>query len=160
MHLHSEVLGFGGLHHRNLGETQSITAQNIMFCFICFKNRSRTTIWVQTPSRFLLFSIGLLKVSLPHLIQQPRFTFPVATLQSNHFCSAEVTILFSCSDVTVLVVFKLLSQVRLLQPHGQRRLAGHSAWDSPDKNTGVGCYFLLQGIFPTQELNPDFLHYR
>ena len=25
---------------------------------------------------------------------------------------------------------------------------------SPSKNTGVGCYFLLQGIFPTQGLNP------
>ena len=27
-------------------------------------------------------------------------------------------------------------------------------WDSPGKNTGVGCHFLLQGIFPTQGLNP------
>ena len=26
-------------------------------------------------------------------------------------------------------------------------------WDSPDKNTGVGCHALLQGIFPTQGLN-------
>ena len=26
--------------------------------------------------------------------------------------------------------------------------------DSPGKNTGVGCLALLQGIFPTQELNP------
>ena len=26
-------------------------------------------------------------------------------------------------------------------------------WDSPGKNTGVGCHFLLQGIFLTQELN-------
>ena len=25
------------------------------------------------------------------------------------------------------------------------------------KHTGVGCYFLLQGIFPTQGLNPHFL---
>ena len=25
--------------------------------------------------------------------------------------------------------------------------------DSPGKNNGVGCYTLLQGIFPTQELN-------
>ena len=25
--------------------------------------------------------------------------------------------------------------------------------DSPGKNTGVGCHALLQGIFPTQELN-------
>ena len=24
-------------------------------------------------------------------------------------------------------------------------------WDSPGKNIGVGCYALLQGIFPTQE---------
>ena len=27
------------------------------------------------------------------------------------------------------------------------------SWDSPGKKTGVGCYTLLQGIFPTQELN-------
>ena len=26
-------------------------------------------------------------------------------------------------------------------------------WDFPGKNTGVGCYFLLQGIFLTQGLN-------
>ena len=29
-----------------------------------------------------------------------------------------------------------------------------SPWDSPDKNTGVGCHAILQGIFPTQGLNP------
>ena len=27
-------------------------------------------------------------------------------------------------------------------------------WDSPGKITGVGCHALLQGIFPTQGLNP------
>ena len=30
-------------------------------------------------------------------------------------------------------------------------------WDSPGKSTGVGCHSLLQGIFPTQELNPGLL---
>ena len=29
---------------------------------------------------------------------------------------------------------------------------------SPGKNTGVGCHFLLQGIFLTQGLNPGLLH--
>ena len=29
--------------------------------------------------------------------------------------------------------------------------------DSPGKNTGVGCHVLLQGIFPTQELNRGLL---
>ena len=31
-------------------------------------------------------------------------------------------------------------------------------WDSPGMNTGVGCHALLQGIFPTQELNTHLLH--
>ena len=30
----------------------------------------------------------------------------------------------------------------------------------PDKNTGVGCHVLLQGIFPTQGLNPGLPHCR
>ena len=32
--------------------------------------------------------------------------------------------------------------------------------DSPGKNTGVGCHSLLQGIFPTQGLNPGLPHGR
>ena len=30
-------------------------------------------------------------------------------------------------------------------------------WNSPGKNTGVGCHLLLQGIFPTQGLNLSLL---
>ena len=33
-------------------------------------------------------------------------------------------------------------------------------WDSPGRNTGVGCHFLLQRIFLTQGSNPDLLHHR
>ena len=35
-----------------------------------------------------------------------------------------------------------------------------SLWDSPGQNTGVGCHFLLQGIFPTQGSNPGLPHCR
>ena len=31
-------------------------------------------------------------------------------------------------------------------------------WDFPGKNTGVGCHFLLQGIFATQGSKPCLLH--
>ena len=31
-------------------------------------------------------------------------------------------------------------------------------WNSPGKNTGVGCHALLYGIFPTQGLNPGLPH--
>ena len=33
-------------------------------------------------------------------------------------------------------------------------------WDFPGKNTGVGCHFLLQGIFLTQGSNPGLPHCR
>ena len=32
------------------------------------------------------------------------------------------------------------------------------SWNSPGENTGVGCHFLLQGIFPTQRSNPGLLY--
>ena len=36
--------------------------------------------------------------------------------------------------------------------------SGH--WNFPGKNTGVGCHFLLQGIFWTQGLNLCLLHWQ
>ena len=33
-------------------------------------------------------------------------------------------------------------------------------WDFPGKSTGVGCHFLLQGIFPSQGSNPGLPHCR
>ena len=33
-------------------------------------------------------------------------------------------------------------------------------WNFPGKNTGVGCHFLLQGIFLTQGSNPGLPHCR
>ena len=36
-----------------------------------------------------------------------------------------------------------------LRPFGLQPARLLCPWDSPGKNTGVGCHFLLQGIFPT-----------
>ena len=41
-----------------------------------------------------------------------------------------------------------------LQPHGRYPTRPCHPWDFPGKNTGVGCRFLLQGIFTTQGSNP------
>ena len=41
-----------------------------------------------------------------------------------------------------------------LRPHGLRPTRLLHPWDFTGKGTGVGCHFLLQGIFPTQESNP------
>ena len=47
-----------------------------------------------------------------------------------------------------------------LQPHGLKPARLLCPWNSPGKNSGVGCYFLLQGILPTQGLNPGLLYFR
>ena len=45
-----------------------------------------------------------------------------------------------------------------LRPHGLQPAELPCPWDSPGKNTGVGCHFLLQGIFPTQGSNVGLPH--
>ena len=40
-----------------------------------------------------------------------------------------------------------------VRPHGLWPTRLLCPWDFPGKNTGVGCHFLLQGIFPTQGSN-------
>ena len=44
-----------------------------------------------------------------------------------------------------------------LQPHGLQPTRLLCPWDSPGKNTGVGCYALLQEIFSTLGSNPRLL---
>ena len=44
-----------------------------------------------------------------------------------------------------------------LRPYGLQPARLLCPWDSPGKNTGVGCHFLLQGIFPTQGSNLGLL---
>ena len=44
--------------------------------------------------------------------------------------------------------------VQLFAAHGPQPARLLCPWNSPDKNTGVGCHFLLQGIFLNQGSNP------
>ena len=66
----------------------------------------------------------------------------------------------SCNINTALCICASHSVVsNSLRPHGLYSLPG-SSWNSPGKNTGVGCHSLLQGTFQTQVSNPDLLHCR
>ena len=47
-----------------------------------------------------------------------------------------------------------------LRPHELEPANLLCPWDSPGKNTGMGCHALQQGIFPTQGSNPSPLHCR
>ena len=45
-----------------------------------------------------------------------------------------------------------------LWPHGLEPTRLLCPWNSPGKNSGVSCHFLLQGTFPTQGSNPGHPH--
>ena len=65
-------------------------------------------------------------------------------------------VVFSCLKVKVLVA---LLCPTLCHPM-DCCLPDSCPWDYLGKNTGVGCHFLLHGIFPTQESNQNLLHCR
>ena len=70
-----------------------------------------------------------------------------------------VVIIRYCIEHKIALVFYRKVKVKVASdsscPHGL-----YSPWNSPGQNTGVGCQSLLQGIFPTQGLNPDLSHCR
>ena len=62
-----------------------------------------------------------------------------------------------CFIITMKVHAQLLSSVRLFStPCSPPSSSVHGIF--PSKITGEDCYFLLQGIFPTQGTNPRLLH--
>ena len=63
-------------------------------------------------------------------------------------------------NVCVCVCISCSVMPNSLRPHGLQPTRLLYPWDFPGKDTGVGCHFLPQGIFPTQGLNPDLLHCR
>ena len=74
-------------------------------------------------------------------------------------CSHDLSISATVHCVCVCVCAYLLSHVWFFcDPHGLKPTRFFCPWDCPGKNTGVGCRFLLQGTFLTQEWNPCLLH--
>ena len=72
--------------------------------------------------------------------------------RNSHVCGLplqEWMLLFTCSVV-----------LYSLQPHGLELSRLLCSWNSSGKKTGVGCHFLLQGIFLTQGSNPHLLHWQ
>ena len=67
---------------------------------------------------------------------------------------------FECCKIVCVCVCVCARSVvsNSLPPHGLQPTRLFCPWDSPGKNTGVGCHTLLQGIFPTQGSNLNLSH--
>ena len=69
--------------------------------------------------------------------------------------------LFLISSASVKLVSVSHSVVpNSLRLHGLQPTRLLCPWDFPGKDIGLGCHFLLQGIFPAQGSNPGLLHCR
>ena len=84
------------------------------------------------------------------------FSFIVRTLRS---CMQSASVMTDKESVCCAVI-SCFSRVRLFATPWAVAHQAICPWNSPGKNTGVGCHALLQGIFPTQGCNPGFLHCR
>ena len=80
-----------------------------------------------------------------------QFFFPETQRNNSSLKSAETV----CDEVCVCSVAQLC--LILLGLQGQQTTWLLCLWNSPGKNTGMGCHFLLQRIFPTQGSNLHLL---
>ena len=84
-------------------------------------------------------------------------TFPepqISLCVSSHSFPLLTKITPSPSSIPLQLCSVMSGSLRL---HGLQSTRLPCPWNSPGENIGVGCYFLLQGIFPTQGPNPDLL---
>ena len=87
-----------------------------------------------------------------------------------HICGGKYNLKNTCNPIFIAAVFIIAKTWKWkwsrsvmsdsLRPHGMQPVRLLCPWDFPGKNTGMGCHFLLQGIFPTQGLNLGLPHCR
>ena len=121
--------------------------RNIFITILC------NIYYIKQPIYFTLFS-SCVNIFLIIIVDPQSCTFIFTQLTSLYIIS------FTQYNLIYVVVVQLLSRVQLLGLHGLQPTRLLCPWGSPGKNTGVGCHFLLQVIFPTQGSNLHLLHYR
>ena len=98
------------------------------------------SVW-NTPRLDILASLFLFEAYLDHSVKNNRAPVPAVLLRGELVCE------LTCSVTSDSLQSRGLQPARLLRP-----------WDSPGKNTGVGCRSSSR-IFPTQGLNLGLLHF-
>ena len=113
--------------------------------------------WMEEPGS--LQSMGSLRVGHDWVTSLSLFTFIIGEGNGNPL---QCFYLENPRDIgawwaSVYGVTQSWTRLKRLSSSSSRLLF---PWDSPGKNTGVGCHALLQGFFLTQGSNPGLLHCR
>ena len=129
-----------------------------------------TSNWLPTPLTFTLklilaFALSALtftilgshKCFLKLLPPKPYLHLLLCYFSFHSNCSSSSVLLKpSSDDVSLCLVAQLCPTLCDPVDCGLPGFSVHG--DAPGKNTGVGCYAFLQGIFPTQRSNPGLPH--
>ena len=99
-----------------------------------------------------------LRVSFHRSINITQLPIPQTVHLNNKQCTGraiqEKSTLMSQVQIFQILTYVLSQSImsNSLQPHGLQPARVLCVWNFPGKNTEVGCQFLLQVIFPTQEM--------
>ena len=105
--------------------------------------------WSFLPCRFCDFSVCIKAVPLTPRLRWWNVFYPVLTSVTSFWWTPNLL----CGQFNVyqsLCVCACSVAADSETPWNARRF---HPWNFPGKNTGMGCHFLPQGIFPTQELD-------
>ena len=122
----------------------TLSSAAALFPFQCLK--LQTTPILSCSLRCMIMCFPYVCFSFTSLLLSP---FPQGSLHPTPLHSLVCVICVSRSVVS-----------DSLRPHGLQLASLLCPWNSPGKNTGVGCHSLLQGVFPTQESNLSLQHCR
>ena len=127
--------------------------------FLCPKESSHIKSQNYWPSYLKSKFICQIQRSISVLLQERVLVLFLAYCFFSWLLKNQVEGLLPRTKNSVIVYCCLVTQSRpaLLRPHGLQPTRLLCPWVSPGKNTGVGCHFLLQGIFLTQGLNLHLL---
>ena len=126
---------------------------SIVTCYDCTCLNTFLSLWKLTPP--VLIAKWLSRAFLNVHLQWVCFASQVLWATCVYISASDI---LPCEFVFLWseVKWKSLSCVPLFVGHHGL----YSPWNSPGQNTGVGSLSLLQGIFPTQELNQGLLRCR
>ena len=114
--------------------------------------------WETKQGRYIKIIYG----GKEHLIGSLQVILIFSTPISSNFWAAEAgslgVVRVKGALLSVCVCYSVTSNS--LWPHGLKPIRLLCPWNSPGRNTGMGCHFLLPRIFPTQGLHHGLPHCR
>ena len=132
------------------GSNPEIVSLNFNFFFSISKMAPQTVVLLQTWLHLIKLGVDSFRLHL-------QIISPYPCLISLHTLSHTSPVPHNVC-VYVCVSGSVVSSC--LWPLGLEPARVLCPWNSPGKNTGVDCHFLLQGIFPTQGSNSGLHHCR